>query len=124
VQTICYGMAMSAGSLILAGGTPGKRLTLPNARILIHQPSSGFQGQSSDIEIHAREVLELRRLLEEIYAQHTGRTVEEVHEDMERDRFFGAQEAVEYGLVDRIVAASELQRPPSGFAAAAALPVE
>ena len=73
VQTICYGMAMSAGSLILAGGTPGKRLTLPNARILIHQPSSGFQGQSSDIEIHAREVLELRRLLEEIYARHTGR---------------------------------------------------
>ena len=72
VQTICYGMAMSAGSLILAGGTPGKRLTLPNARILIHQPSSGFQGQSSDIEIHAREVLELRRLLEEIYARHTG----------------------------------------------------
>ena len=73
VQTICYGMAMSAGSLILAGGTEGKRLTLPNARILIHQPSSGFQGQSSDIEIHAREVLELRRLIEEIYARHTTR---------------------------------------------------
>ena len=119
VQTICYGMAMSAGSLILAGGTPGKRLTLPNARILIHQPSSGFQGQSSDIEIHAREVLELRRLLEEIYAQHTGKTPDEVHDDMERDRFFGAQEAVDYGLVDRIVTASELRRPPSGFAAAA-----
>ncbi len=119
VQTICYGMAMSAGSLILAGGTEGKRLTLPNARILIHQPSSGFQGQSSDIEIHAREVLELRRLLEEIYARHTGKTPDEVHEDMERDRFFGAEEAVEYGLVDRIVTASELRRPPSGFAAAA-----
>jgi ATP-dependent Clp protease, protease subunit len=121
VQTICYGMAMSAGSLILSGGTPGKRLTLPNARILIHQPSSGFQGQSSDIEIHAREVLELRRLLEEIYARHTGKTPDEVHEDMERDRFFGADEAVEYGLVDRIVSASELRRPPSGFAAAAAV---
>ncbi len=120
VQTICYGMAMSAGSLILAGGTPGKRLTLPNSRILIHQPSSGFQGQSTDIEIHAREVLELRRLLEEIYAKHTNRTTDEVHEDMERDRFFGAAEAVEYGLVDRIVEASELHRPPSGFAAAAA----
>jgi ATP-dependent Clp protease, protease subunit len=120
VQTICYGMAMSAGSLILAGGTEGKRLTLPNSRILIHQPSSGFQGQSSDIEIHAREVLELRRLLEEIYSRHTGRTLEEVHEDMERDRFFSAQEAVDYGLVDRIVEASELHRPPSGFAAAAA----
>jgi ATP-dependent Clp protease, protease subunit len=118
VQTICYGMAMSAGSLILAGGTQGKRLTLPNARILIHQPSSGFQGQSSDIEIHAREVLELRRLIEEIYARHTGKSADEVHEDMERDRFFGAEEAVEYGLVDRIVAASELRRPPSGFAAA------
>jgi ATP-dependent Clp protease protease subunit len=111
-------MAMSAGSLILAGGTRGKRLTLPNARILIHQPSSGFQGQSSDIEIHAREVLELRRLIEEIYARHTDKSQEEVHEDMERDRFFGADEAVEYGLVDRIVQASELRRPPSGFAAA------
>src|SRR5215204_4539070 len=120
VQTLCYGMAMSAGSLILTGGATGKRLTLPNARILIHQPSSGFQGQSSDIEIHAREVLELRRLLEEIYAQHTNKTADEVHEDMERDRFFGAQEAVDYGLVDRIVSASELHRPPSGFAAAAA----
>jgi ATP-dependent Clp protease, protease subunit len=118
VQTICYGMAMSAGSLILTGGTQGKRLTLPNARILIHQPSSGFQGQSSDIEIHAREILELRRLIEEIYAKHTDRTTDEIHEDMERDRFFGADEAVEYGLVDRIVQASELRRPPSGFAAA------
>ena len=119
IRPDCYGMAMSAGSLILAGGTPGKRLTLPNARILIHQPSSGFQGQSSDIEIHAREVLELRRLLEEIYARHTGKSADEVHEDMERDRFFSAEEAVEYGLVDRIVTASELRRPPSGFAAAA-----
>jgi ATP-dependent Clp protease, protease subunit len=120
IQTICYGMAMSAGSLILTGGTKGKRLSLPNARILIHQPSSGFQGQSSDIEIHAREILELRRLIEEIYAKHTERTTDEIHEDMERDRFFGADEAVEYGLVDRIVDASELRRPPSGFAAAAA----
>src|ERR687883_641903 len=87
VQTICYGMAMSAGSLILAGGTKGKRLTLPNARILIHQPSSGFQGQSSDIEIHAREILELRRPLDDIYANHTGQTRDQVHDDMERDRF-------------------------------------
>ncbi len=118
VQTLCYGMAMSAGSLILAGGAEGKRLTLPNARILIHQPSSGFQGQSSDIEIHAREILELRRVTEEIYACHTGQQVEQVHEDMERDRFFGAEEALEYGLVDRIIPASELRRSPSGFAAA------
>ena len=120
VQTLCYGMAMSAGSLILAGGAEGKRLTLPNARILIHQPSSGFQGQSSDIEIHAREILELRRVTEEIYARHTGQPIEQVHDDMERDRFFGAEEAVGYGLVDRIIPASELRRSRSGFAAALA----
>jgi ATP-dependent Clp protease, protease subunit len=117
VQTLCYGMAMSAASLILAGGAKGKRLSLPNARILIHQPSSGFQGQSTDIEIHAREVLELRRLLDEIYARHTGQSVEQVHDDMERDRFFSAEQAVEYGLIDRIVSARELQRRRSGFAA-------
>ena len=103
VQTICYGMAMSAGSLILAGGTPGKRLTLPNARILIHQPSSGFQGQSTDIEIHAKEILELRRLLDGIYAHHTGQGAAQVHDDMERDRFFKADEAAEYGLVDKVI---------------------
>src|SRR5687768_13507811 len=116
VQTICYGMAMSAGSLILAGGAEGKRLSLPNARILIHQPSSGFQGQSSDIEIHAREILELRRRLEEIYARHTGQDTEQIHDDMDRDRFFGADEAVSYGLVDRIITERELRRRPSGFA--------
>jgi ATP-dependent Clp protease, protease subunit len=104
VSTICYGMAMSAGSLILAGGARGKRLSLPNARILIHQPSSGFQGQSSDIEIHAREILELRKRLEEIYARHTGQGTERIHDDMERDRFFSPQEAVEYGLADRVIA--------------------
>ena len=116
VATICYGMAMSAGSLILTGGAEGKRLSLPNARILIHQPSSGFQGQSSDIEIHAREILELRRRLEEIYARHTGQDTEQIHDDMDRDRFFGADEAVSYGLVDRIITERELRRRPSGFA--------
>ena len=116
VATICYGMAMSAGSLILTGGAEGKRLSLPNARILIHQPSSGFQGQSSDIEIHAREILELRRRLEEIYARHTGQDTEQIHEDMDRDRLFGADEAVSYGLVDRIITERELRRRPSGFA--------
>jgi ATP-dependent Clp protease protease subunit len=116
VQTICYGMAMSAGSLILQGGAAGKRLVLPNARVLIHQPSSGFQGQSSDIEIHAREVLDLRARIEEIYARHTGQTVEQIHDDMERDRFFSAEDAVEYGLVDRVIAEHELQRVASGFA--------
>jgi ATP-dependent Clp protease protease subunit len=116
VQTVCYGMAMSAGSLILTGGTAGKRASLPNARILIHQPSSGFQGQSTDIEIHAKEILELRRRLEEIYAQHTGQPTEQIHDDMERDRFFSADQAVEYGLVDRVMTEHELRRRPSGFA--------
>jgi ATP-dependent Clp protease protease subunit len=117
VSTLCYGMAMSAASLILAGGTKGKRFSLPNSRILIHQPSSGFQGQSTDIEIHAKEVLELRRRLDEIYSRHTGQSVEQVHDDMERDRFFSAQQAVDYGLVDSIISARELNRRKSGFAA-------
>jgi ATP-dependent Clp protease protease subunit len=91
------------GSLLLAGGAPGKRFALPNSRILIHQPSGGFQGQATDIEIHAREALNLRRRVDEIYAHHTGKTVEQVNQDMERDRFFKADEAVEYGLIDRIL---------------------
>jgi ATP-dependent Clp protease, protease subunit len=117
VSTLCYGMAMSAGSLILTGGAKGKRYTLPNARILIHQPSSGFQGQSSDIEIHAKEILELRNVLDEVYSRHTGQTREQVHDDMDRDRFFSAQQAVDYGLVDEIISAREVQRRQSGFAA-------
>ena len=103
IVTICCGIAMSMGSLLLTGGAKGKRFALRNSRILIHQPSAGFEGQSSDIEIHAREVLELRRLLEEIYARHTGRTPDEVHDDMERDRFFKADQAAEYGLIDRVI---------------------
>jgi ATP-dependent Clp protease, protease subunit len=103
IQTICVGIAMSMGSLLLAGGTKGKRMALPNSRILIHQPSAGFEGQSTDIEIHAREVLNLRRRIDEIYAQHTGQTLDQVHTDMERDRFFKADEAEEYGLVDRVI---------------------
>jgi ATP-dependent Clp protease, protease subunit len=118
VSTLCYGMAMSAGSLILTGGAKGKRFTLPNARILIHQPLGGFQGQSTDVEIHAKEMLELRRILDEIYSHHTGQGLEQVHDDMERDRFFSAQQAVDYGLVDRIISARELNRRKSGFAAA------
>jgi ATP-dependent Clp protease, protease subunit len=120
VETTCYGMAMSAASLILAGGAEGKRLALPNARILIHQPSSGFQGQSTDIEIHAREILDLRRRLEEIYAKHTGQPVERVHDDAERDRFFDAEQAREYGLIDRVIEAHELRRQVAGFAGATA----
>src|SRR6202163_397912 len=86
VQTICFGVAMSMGSLLLAGGAPGKRMALPNSRILIHQPSGGFEGQSADIEIHAREVLALRARVDELYARHTGQEVERVHVDMDRDR--------------------------------------
>jgi ATP-dependent Clp protease, protease subunit len=117
VQTICFGIAMSMGSLLLAGGAPGKRLALPNSRILIHQPSGGSQGQTTDIEIHAREVLELRRHVDEIYARHTGRPLAQVHEDMERDRFFTAEQARDYGLVDRVISSHELSRTVAGFGA-------
>ena len=103
ISTICAGIAMSMGSLLLAGGTKGKRMALPNSRILIHQPSAGFEGQSTDIEIHAREIIETRGRIDRIYAEHTGKPVEEVHKDMERDRFFTAAEAVEYGLIDRVL---------------------
>ena len=103
VATICVGIAMSMGSLLLTGGSQGKRLALPNARMLIHQPTAGFEGQSSDIEIHAREILNTRRRIDEIYARHTGQPLDRVHEDMERDRFFKANEAVDYGLIDRVI---------------------
>ncbi len=103
VQTICVGIAMSMGSLLLTGGAKGKRFALPNSRILIHQPSAGFEGQSTDIEIHAREILNIRDRIDNIYAEHTGQPVEQVHRDMERDRFFKADEAVEYGLIDRVI---------------------
>jgi ATP-dependent Clp protease, protease subunit len=105
VQTICCGIAMSMGALILTAGAAGKRQTLPNGRVLIHQPTGGYQGQSSDIEIHARETLALRARLDELYAKHTGQTVERVHADSDRDRFMTPEEAVQYGLVDRIIAA-------------------
>ena len=103
VQTICYGIAMSMGSLLLTAGTAGKRFALPNSRILIHQPSAGFEGQATDIEIHAQEILSVRNRIDEIYAHHTGQSLEQVHGDMERDRFFKPEEAVEYGLIDRVI---------------------
>lgn len=115
VQTICHGMAMSAGSLILTGGTNGKRMALPNSRILIHQPSGGFEGQSSDIEIHAREILDLRERLEAIYEKHTGQDRARIHDDMERDNFFDPADAIEYGLIDRVIETHEIQRTPIGF---------
>ncbi len=115
VATICYGIAMSMGSFLLAGGAAGKRMALPNSRILIHQPSGGFEGQSTDIEIHAREVLALRARVDEIYAKHTNQSVERVHADMERDRFFTGEEAVAYGLIDRVIEKRELQNRGRGF---------
>jgi ATP-dependent Clp protease protease subunit len=115
VSTICFGIAMSMGSLLLAGGAPGKRLSLPNSRILIHQPSGGFQGQASDIAIHAQEALELRGHVDAIYAKHSGKDVEQVHLDMERDRFFTAEQAAEYGLIDRVIERHELTRLTTGF---------
>ncbi len=117
VQTICVGVAMSMGSLLLAGGAPGKRMCLPNARMLIHQPSGGFEGQSTDIEIHAREILELRRRVDEIYARHTGQSQEQVSADMERDRYFTADQARDYGLVDRVIASHDVTRAAAGFRA-------
>jgi ATP-dependent Clp protease, protease subunit len=102
VQTVCCGIAMSMGALVLTGGAPGKRMSLPNGRILIHQPTGGFQGQATDIDIQARETLALRSHLDEMYARHTGQTVDQVHDDMERDRYFTAEQARDYGLIDRL----------------------
>jgi ATP-dependent Clp protease protease subunit len=104
VATTVCGIAMSMGSLLLAGGARGKRAALPNSRILIHQPHGGYQGQSTDIQIHAKESLALRRRMEEIYAEHTGHTPERVSADLERDRFFTPEEALEYGMIDRVTA--------------------
>jgi len=103
IVTICCGIAMSMGSLLLTGGAKGKRFALPNSRILIHQPSAGFEGQATDINIHAQEIIKTRRRIDEIYAHHTGKTTDEVHADMERDRFFKSDEAVEYGLIDKVI---------------------
>jgi ATP-dependent Clp protease, protease subunit len=103
VQTICFGIAMSMGALLLTGGAKGKRLALPNSRMLIHQPSAGFEGQASDIEIHAHEIIDMRGRIDKIFALHTGQPLEQVHDDMERDRFFKSHEAVEYGLIDRVL---------------------
>jgi ATP-dependent Clp protease protease subunit len=102
VATTVCGIAMSMGSLLLAGGAKGKRSALPNSRILIHQPHGGFQGQATDIQIHAKESLALRRRMEEIYAEHTGKSVEEISDALERDRFFTPEEALDYGMIDVI----------------------
>src|SRR5438874_6699891 len=104
VQTICVGIAMSMGALILSGGTKGKRMALPNSKILIHQVSGGFQGQGTDIEIQARETIALKRRLEEIIAQHTSQPIDKISKDMERDYYLTAEDAHEYGIVDNVIA--------------------
>ena len=103
VQTICVGIAMSMGALLLAGGAENKRMALPNAKILIHQVSSGFQGQATDIEIHAREIIDVRQRLDKILAKHTGQDFEKVTRDPDRDYFMSAEEAKDYNLIDRVI---------------------
>lgn len=103
VSTLCNGQAASMGSLLLAAGAKGKRYALPNARIMVHQPSGGFQGQASDIEIHAREILALRARLNEIYAEHTGQELSAIEDAMERDHFLSPEKAKDFGLIDEVV---------------------
>jgi len=103
VSTLCIGQAASMGAFLLAAGAKGKRFSLPNSRIMIHQPSGGFQGQSTDIEIHAKEILYLRSKLNDILAHHTGRTSEEIDRDTERDNFMSAEQSVEYGMIDKVI---------------------
>jgi ATP-dependent Clp protease, protease subunit len=103
VQTICVGIAMSMGALLLAGGAEGKRMSLPNSKILIHQVSSGFQGQATDIEIHAKEIIDIRRRLDEIIAKHTKQEYDKVRNDTERDYFMSSEEARNYGIIDRVI---------------------
>ena len=103
VSTLCIGQAASMGAFLLAAGAKNKRFSLPNSRVMIHQPSGGFQGQSSDIEIHAKEILYLRGKLNEILAHHTGRTADEIDHDTERDNFMSAEQSVAYGLIDKVI---------------------
>jgi ATP-dependent Clp protease protease subunit len=103
VSTICVGQAASMGALLLGGGTKGKRYALPHSRVMVHQPSAGFQGQATDIDIHAKEVLELKRRLNEIMAKNTGQKVETIEKDLERDNFMSGEEAVKYGLIDTVL---------------------
>jgi len=103
ISTLCIGQAASMGSFLLAAGTKGKRFSLPNSRIMVHQPSAGFQGQATDIEIHANEVLSLKKRLNEIYSKHTGKSVDEVKSALERDNFMTADVAMSFGLIDEVV---------------------
>ncbi len=109
VGTLCIGQAASMGALLLAAGAPGKRYSLPNSRILIHQPMGGFQGQATDIDIHAKEILKLRKRLNEIFVKHTGKTAKRIQADTERDYFMGAEEARKYGLIDTVITTREAE---------------
>ena len=110
VATYCVGEAASMGAVLLAGGTKGKRFTLPNSQILIHQPSGGFQGQASDIQIHAQHILNLKQRLNEVLAKHTGQPIEKIKEDTDRDNFMTSQEAKEYGLIDEIIVSRKSEK--------------
>jgi ATP-dependent Clp protease protease subunit len=103
VSTLCVGQAASMGALLLAGGSPGKRYALPHSRVMIHQPLGGFQGQASDIDIHAKEILKIRAQLNTVLAKHTGQSVEQIQQDTERDNFMSAEQAVSYGLIDKVL---------------------
>ena len=113
VSTICIGQAASMGALLLGGGAHGKRHALPHSRIMVHQPSAGYQGQATDIDIHAREVLDLKRRLNEIMARHTGQTVDKIERDLERDNFMSGKQAVEYGLIDTVLEKRGEISPPA-----------
>jgi ATP-dependent Clp protease protease subunit len=117
VSTICVGMAMSMGAILLCGGTTGKRFALPNAKIMIHQGSSGFEGSPADIEIHAQEILSIRQRMIEIVAGHTGRPVEQIRDDIDRDRFMTSEEAKAYGVIDEVIEPRGLRplRPLAGM---------
>ena len=114
VATLCMGQAASMGALLLAAGAPGKRFTLPNSRIMIHQPMGGFQGQATDIDIHAREILRMREDLNKILAKHTGKTIKKVQTDTERDYFMNAEEARKYGIVDKVLFSREITEQEKG----------
>ncbi len=117
VATVCIGMAMSAGAMILAGGAPGKRFVLPNSKVMIHQGSAGFRGTAADIQVQAREVLEMTRRMAEILARHTGKSVDQVMEDIDRDRFMSPEDAIRYGLADEMFTTrSAPDRSYTGFA--------
>jgi ATP-dependent Clp protease, protease subunit len=122
VSTVCIGQAASMGSMLLAAGARGKRYALPNARIMVHQPSGGFQGQATDIEIHAREILSIRQRLNEIYVKHTGQTLKAIEDSMERDKFLSPAEAKSFGIIDDITTSRPVPAGSDGAAADKAAP--